>query len=109
MDAVKRNVRKQGFFELDAAVGLLILSALLATIVVAGTSIARASERQADRRAAIRLAEQALLEPDTLPADAAVTFADIGPVGDGRRWVEATVTFNGQTAALVGARTEVPR
>ncbi|MEM8872864.1 MAG: hypothetical protein AAGD32_01280 [Planctomycetota bacterium] len=105
-----RNVQRQrGFFEIDAALGVFILAAVLATIVVAATAINRSSEVQADRRAALRLAERALLEPEALPDDAGVTFADLGQTGDGRRWVEATATVNEQSASLVAALSEVPR
>ena len=106
--SVTHSVGRRGFFELDVVAGLAILAALtLALAAVLGRQH-RASEKLADTRAAVQVAEAALADlragkavrpaPDE---DTGVELSEEGAAG-ADRWVRVTVTVRGGRASLAG-------
>ena len=104
-----RSTARRGFFVLDAVTGLLILAALAVALTAALVSHGRLGRRLADTRAAVRLAERALIDPALdPPAGTSVRFRRIGGGPDDLIWVEAAATVDGRTAELAGLLSAVP-
>lgn len=104
--------RRRGIVMLDVLVGLALVSALAATLILLASRQRRVSVGLADVRAAGRAAEAALADlqagrpPTPGPGEAvevvraATGGADAAPAG--RAWVTVKATMNGRTASLTG-------
>jgi hypothetical protein len=97
---------------LDVLVGLALVSALAATLIVLSGRQRRVSDGLADVRAAGRAAEAALADlqagrpPKAVPGEglafARATTEGADAVPAGRAWVTVRATVNGRSAALIG-------
>lgn len=102
--------RRRGFVIYDAAMAVLVLGVLSATLVVALRQQASGAQRLAERRDAVRMAEEALAAMQAPPAEARAAVADgIGvtplagaPAVAGHAWVEVTATRGEERAVLIG-------
>ena len=104
---------RTGYMAADAIMALAIAAILLTVLTVAVARQRRGSERLADSRAAVRLAEEtitALQAGAAPPAAPPGTTVQVRPLTTphelnpppGSTWVEVTVTFNGRTSHLAG-------
>lgn len=105
--------KQRGYIATDAIMALAIVAILLTLLTVAVSRQRRGSDRLADSRAAVRLAEATLLAMQTdaaLPATPhgfAVTVRQLTAqhelqLSSGCTWVEVVVTFDGRSSSLVG-------
>lgn len=98
---------RRGFFVIDVAIALFLIAALLAALGLMLAAQSRAAARLQESRAALRIAEQAMLDlqsrrQPSAPDDAQLEVRDLERSG-GLRWVQVSVTFKASQAQLVGA------
>jgi type II secretory pathway pseudopilin PulG len=104
------RVSRHGFLLVDVITGLVLLTALGTAMVVAQSARSHAARKLADTRAAIRLAERALMElqsgrptpTDTPDAQTEVRPLTSDPAISGTKWVRVRTTLHGQSAVLCG-------
>ena len=105
--------RRCGYIAADAIMALAIVLILATVLTVSVSRQRRGSERLADSRAAVRLAEEtlaALQAGGTVPATPEGMDVQITPLRtpselpapSGCTWVEVVVTWNGRSSSLAG-------
>ena len=105
----RRRVRR-AFFAADTIIGIGVVAVLLATLSAAMLRQQRASDRLAESRQAVRLAEQTLTALQTSqprpapPANVTVTVTplDAPTAAPGCIWVRVTVARGARTQTLAG-------
>jgi hypothetical protein len=104
---------KRAFFTTDALVGLIVVAALASALAVTAGQQRRSITRLANSRAAIHLADRAMVSLQTsrtLPETSADEGIAVAPLPDdappGQQWVCVTATVRGRSFELVGL---VPR
>lgn len=99
--------KRRGFFLEDAAVGLALVALLAGLLALALNRQNHAARKLADTRAALRLAEQTLLDLQTgqaRPPDPRVQIRPLEPPPlPGQTWVEVAAESQGQRITLLGA------
>ena len=114
----RRRVRTHAYIAADAVMAVAIVGILLTVLTVAVSRQRRGSERLADSRAAIRLAEETITAlqtgaaPPAAPPGMTVQIRPIQPPAATTRpalqppagaiWADVEVTFNGRSATLAG-------
>jgi type II secretory pathway pseudopilin PulG len=101
--------RPYGFFTIDALIGLFIIAALASALAVAMGRQRQSVTRFGDSRAAVHLAERALLNLQRgrplPPVDdqTAISVKNLDTPGTGSQvWVEVSATVRGRTQNLIG-------
>lgn len=108
----RRKVRT-GYIAADAITALVIVGILLTVLTVAVSRQRRGSERLADFRAAVRLAEETITALQTgaaRPQPPQGVTVQVRPLATppalqapaGSTWVDVNVTFNGRSSSLAG-------
>lgn len=94
--------RRRGFFIADAIAGLLIVSVVIGSLAVAMSGARKVSQRSAELRRAVELAERSAIELQATGAStlANVTTRPLASTPDGT-WTEILATVNQRTATLV--------
>jgi len=103
------RTRRNGWALLDLVIGLSMLTLLAGFIAVAANHQAKARGRLAEQRAAVYLAESALLAVRShdgpakaeLPQGAAVDVLD-AKAPEGQVWVRVTARYGSAEASLIG-------
>ena len=99
-----------GFVMADVLTGIALLVVLSGAMIVAQSARSHAAQKFADTRAAVRLAERALIELQNgrpLPTDAPDAKLEVAPLAAeagvaGRKWIEVRATLRSQKAVLCG-------
>jgi hypothetical protein len=87
----------------DAVIALTLVAMLGAVLMVLANRHARATRELGATRAAVRMAEAALMEMQGgRPAPASVRVRRLTPAAEGAVWVEVTAAVEGREVALIG-------
>lgn len=105
----RKRIRR-GWLAADTMIGLAIVLALLTTLGAALAKQQRASDRLAETRASVRLAEQTLIamqtsqEAPVAPPDVTITVTALHASGGAPtlKWVRVTVARSNRVQSLVG-------
>jgi len=113
----RRRQPRNGYIATDAIIALAIVLMLLAVLSVAASRQRRGSERLADSRAAIRVAEETITAlqtgatPPAAPQGMTVQVRATPPAQpaqlaleapSGSKWVDVLVSYNGRSSTLSG-------
>ena len=110
----RRRQDRYGYIATDAIIALAVVLMLLAVLTIAASRQRRGSDRLADSRAAIRLAEETITAlqtgatPPTAPGGMAVQVRATPPAQPaleappGSTWVDVLVSYNGRSSTLSG-------
>jgi type II secretory pathway pseudopilin PulG len=113
----RRQQLRNGYIATDAIIALAIVLMLLAVLSIAASRQRRGSERLADSRAAIRVAEETIsalqtgATPPAAPKGMTVQVRATSPAQpaqpaleapSGSTWVEVLVSYNGRSSTLSG-------
>jgi type II secretory pathway pseudopilin PulG len=110
----RRRQDRYGYIATDAIIALAIVLMLLAVLTIAASRQRRGSDRLADSRAAIRLAEETITAlqtgatPPTAPGGMTVQIRATPPAQpaleapSGSTWVDVLVSYNGRSSTLSG-------
>jgi type II secretory pathway pseudopilin PulG len=111
---LRRRQHRKGYIATDAIIALAIVLMLLAVLSVSASRQRRGSERLADSRAAIRLAEETITAlqtgatppraPQGMTVQVRATPAQQPPLEtpNGSTWVDVLVSYNGRSSSLSG-------
>jgi type II secretory pathway pseudopilin PulG len=98
--------QRSAFLTLDVIVALAVVVTLSAVLAVSLSRMHQASLRMADERAAVRLAETAILHlqaRDKTPLLAQTSLRPLtNPAPPAQTWVEVTAKYNTRPASLIG-------
>jgi hypothetical protein len=107
----QRTLHPRGFFLADVITGIGILAILVVVLAAATKEYRRGTEKLADSRQAVRLAEHAMLTLQSakeLPITPEGDSIEIAPLPETRGlpqgcvWVRVTARHNGHAAELIG-------